>query len=211
LSKKEETKCIKRCLLVVLVGLPGAGKSIIGEVAQERGYVRVTMGDVIREELSRRGLDLTRENMLRLARELRKTFGNDIVARLTVKKIEKMFSMISDNVLKLLIDGVRSPREYEYFKNFASKAPSAKTIILAVHASPKTRFKRLVERGRVDDPHTWEEFCERDKEELGFGIGEVIALADYMIINERKSIEDLKREANELFELIEGEYFEDTG
>ncbi|HXZ98038.1 MAG TPA: hypothetical protein VED24_01585, partial [Candidatus Acidoferrum sp.] len=45
-------------------------------------------------------------------------------------------------------------------------------------------------RGRSDDPKSWQEFAERDARELGVGIGNVIALAQEMLVNE-KSFEDM--------------------
>jgi dephospho-CoA kinase len=57
-------------------------------------------------------------------------------------------------------------------------------VVVAVHASPKTRYERLAARGRSDDPKSWEEFADRDARELGVGIGDVIALAQEMLINE---------------------------
>ena len=70
-------------------------------------------------------------------------------------------------------------------------------MIVAVHASPRTRFSRLSTRGRRDDPKSWEEFVARDMKELGFGIGDVIALADVMVVNEDKSPEEVASEALE--------------
>ncbi len=55
---------------------------------------------------------------------------------------------------------------------------------MAIHASPKTRFQRLLSRGRSDDPKTWETFYERDNRELNVGLGHVIALADTVVVNE---------------------------
>ncbi len=47
-------------LVVCLGGMPGAGKSLVVEIAQELGYSIITMGDVIREETKKRGLEWLR-------------------------------------------------------------------------------------------------------------------------------------------------------
>jgi dephospho-CoA kinase len=57
-------------------------------------------------------------------------------------------------------------------------------MTLAIHASPKTRFNRLLSRRRSDDPKTLDTFSERDNRELTVGLGQVIALADYLAVNE---------------------------
>jgi dephospho-CoA kinase len=55
---------------------------------------------------------------------------------------------------------------------------------MAVHASPETRFNRLYRRRRSDDPTDWAVFHERDARELSVGLGNAIAMAEYLIINE---------------------------
>ena len=78
----------------------------------------------------------------------------------------------------------------ENFDNFSS---------VSVFACAKTRFERLVLRGRADDPETYDDFLVRDKRELGFGLGEVIATADYLLINE-DSLEDFQEDSLEDFQ-----------
>ena len=38
-------------------GLPGSGKSLVSELAVEKGAIIVSMGDIIREEAKKRGID----------------------------------------------------------------------------------------------------------------------------------------------------------
>ncbi|MCC6040980.1 MAG: dephospho-CoA kinase, partial [Desulfurococcaceae archaeon] len=83
-------------------------------------------------------------------------------------------------------------REVEVFKRYGS------VITVAVHSSPKTRFERLLRRKRPGDPSTYEEFYERDMTELRFGLGDVIALADYVVVNEG-DIEEAKAKSREIF------------
>jgi dephospho-CoA kinase len=77
------------------------------------------------------------------------------------------------------VDGVRSLSEVDAFKkrffNFS---------LIAVYASPETRFNRLYHRRRSDDPDGWELFQERDMRELGVGLGHAIAMAEHLIVNE---------------------------
>jgi len=174
------------CIVLAVVGMPGAGKSIIAEVAEKYGFSRVVMGDVVRREAKLRGLPATAENLGKIALELRKKFGDDIIARRTLSKI---IYLLENDCKYILIDGLRSLIEYEYFKRVLE--PLCRFLVLAVHASPKTRFERLKNRGREDDPKTWDEFKQRDLRELKMGIGSLIALADLMLINE-SSINEFK-------------------
>jgi dephospho-CoA kinase len=74
-----------------------------------------------------------------------------------------------------------------------------------VHAPPETRFRRLFHRQRSDDPKSWDVFHERDMRELSVGLGNAIALADYMIVNE-EGLEAAKRKAAEILRRIEAEW-----
>ncbi len=55
-------------------------------------------------------------------------------------------------------------------------------------------------RGRSDDPTTMEKFEERDKRELGVGIGESIAIADETIVNSDITLDELTERAYKVIE-----------
>jgi dephospho-CoA kinase len=57
---------------------------------------------------------------------------------------------------------------------------------------------RLIGRGRGDDPVTFSHFLMRDIRELRFGLADLLARADYILVNEDKSIEELQREISKL-------------
>ncbi len=181
-----------------VTGLPGSGKSIISRIAKKEGIFTVSMGDVIRKEA-----ELQNCTTGEAAVNLRKRYGNNVVAdrciqeifnhsrnrqnrKHHVKKIYKQnsryqppkkYKRIEQDVY--IIEGIRSPYEVQYFrkrfKNFK---------IIAIHSNPQERFNRLVRRKRSDDSADYKVFKERDDRELKFGIGNVIAQADYMLINE---------------------------
>lgn len=171
-----------------IVGMPGSGKAVARKVAEELGYGTVVMGDVIREEVRRRGLKATPENLGLVMIDIRKKFGPNVVAERSIEKIKKLKREV------VVIDGIRSLEEVEFFKKFF---PDLKVI--AIHSSPKTRFKRLMKRSREDDPKGWDEFYERDRRELKVGIGDVIAISDFMIVNEGTK-ESLRENLVKVFE-----------
>lgn len=158
--------------IVAVTGMPGAGKSTAAQALVKIGWRRVVMGDVIRAETKRRGLDPDAKNTGEVMKILRKERGEAAVADLCLEAISKT------GADRIVVDGIRSMAEVEAFRKKAS------VILVAVHASPVRRFELLKRRGRSDDPLTHGMFVERDHRELGVGIGKAIALADETISNQ---------------------------
>jgi dephospho-CoA kinase len=164
--------------IIAVVGMPGAGKAIVSKAASSRGIPVLVCGDVVREETKKRGLSPTPENIGKVMLSIRQEDGPDVVAKRLIPKIT------SSGAPLVVVEGVRSMAEVEELRR------NHTVVIVAVHASPKTRYERLASRARSDDPKSWQEFAERDARELGVGIGNVIALAQEMLVNE-ESVEDM--------------------
>lgn len=177
-------------IVIGVAGMPGAGKSTVVDIAKESGYSIVVMGDEVRREAESRGLEPTPENLGALMFELRRLEGEVAVARRCMPKIKA-------GGRKVIVDGIRSLSEVEEFKGHFPNF-----LLLAVHASPETRFKRLYRRSRSDDPKNWGVFRERDLRELEVGLGDVIAMADYMVVNEG-GLEALREKVKEVLMEIE--------
>jgi dephospho-CoA kinase len=178
-------------LVIGLAGMPGSGKSVIVDTARELGYDIVVMGDVIRQETLKRGLELMPQNVGKVMLQLREECGNYVIAQKCIPKIEEQTSS------KVLVDGLRSLYEADIFKEHF-----AKFSLVAVHASPETRFNRLSNRRRSDDPEEWKVFKERDLRELSVGLGNVIAMAAQVIVNDN-SFEYVKAKVKESLMRIE--------
>lgn len=178
-------------LVMCLAGMPGSGKSIIVKVAIECGYDVVVMGDVIREETERRRLEPNPDNLGKIMLELRRSEGNAVIAKRCIPKIEKTAKS------KVVVDGIRSLSEVEEFRESFPKFS-----FIAVHSSPETRFRRVYRRRRSDDPETWEIFQERDVRELSVGLGDAIAMAEWVIVNEGE-LEALKEKVREILRRVE--------
>jgi len=166
---------MKDTLVIGLAGMPGAGKSVVVNVAKASRYGIIVMGDAVREEAEKKHLEPNPENLGKIMLELRQEAGNSIIAKRCIPKIEKT----KEN--KVIVDGIRSPSEVEEFKKHFPKF-----TLIAIKASPETRFKRLYHRRRSDDPENWEIFHERDMRELSVGLGNAIAMAEYLIVNEEE-------------------------
>ena len=162
--------------------MPGSGKGELAKLFKEKGVKVITMSDVLRERYMKEAKQ--GERLMDFAFRMRQQYGKGVVAKMCLEKLE-------GNEEVVVFDGVRNWEEIEEFKK------KGEVIIINVHASPKVRYERLLKRGRKDDAMTIEGLIKRDFEELEMGIGTVIALADYVIVND-KGLEEFKREAEEL-------------
>ncbi|HVC27401.1 MAG TPA: AAA family ATPase [Nitrososphaerales archaeon] len=175
-------------LIVAITGMPGAGKSTAAKALEAHGFARITMGDVIREETRRRGLEPDEKNTGKVMLELREQYGPGAVAEVCVRSLKASKESV------VIVDGIRSYAEVEVF------AREGRVKLLAISASRDRRFKLLRERARSDAPATRAGFDERDKRELSIGVGNALALADESLSNERATPEELGNKAVELVE-----------
>jgi dephospho-CoA kinase len=168
--------------------MPGSGKEEFVNLAKELGFSVFRMGDVVRKEVKDRGLELTNENVGKVANEERQKHGLGIWAKRTLP-------LISGDMI--LIDGIRGDEELEVFK----KSLKQDMILIGIHTSPKIRFDRIKSRARSDATMTWEEFQKRDEREIGWGIGNAMALCEHMIINEG-TLDEFKDKIRNLLKIL---------
>ena len=173
--------------VVSIVGMTGSGKSEVARVFEESGFVRIRFGDITDEEARKRGLELNEKNERYIRELLRQEHGMSAYAKLNLPRIDSA-QKHSDAV----IDGLYSWEEYTFLKTYYGDD----FYVVAVWASPKTRYARL--SSRLDRCLTVEEASSRDRTELeNINKGGPIAMADFTIINE-SSLENLEKEARKI-------------
>ncbi|UCG69367.1 MAG: flagellar hook-basal body complex protein FliE [Thermoplasmata archaeon] len=157
--------------VIAITGMPGSGKEEFVKIAQKEGFFVVRMGDVVRDEVKRRDLELSDVNIGNIANSEREKCGMGIWAEKTVPLVKGTL---------VFIDGIRGDAELEVFR----KAFGGNMKVVCIQCSSKIRYERIKKRRRKDATMTWEAFCERDERELGWGIDKALALCDYVIENE---------------------------
>jgi len=169
--------------VVSVVGMTGAGKSEVAEVFEENGFTKIRFGDVTDEEMVGRGLEPNEENERNIREWLRREHGMSAYARLNLPRIDSALKY-SD----VVIDGLYSWEEYTFLKTYYKED----FFVVAVWASPRTRYARLASRS--NRPLSPEEAAGRDKAEVeNINKGGPIAMADFTILNE-SSLESLQQE-----------------
>jgi len=154
-------------------------------VAGSMGISSARMGDAVREYYSGSSDKGMGYSIGEFANAERERFGKNIWAKRTVEKM-------SGGVF--LIDGCRSMDEVRSFRELSDDV-----LIIGIHSPPDQRYDRLVKRGREDAPQSQDEFNKRDSREISWGLAEVIALSDIMIVNAstldgfRSAAEDILR------------------
>ena len=172
MSPRHSVSSMSRVLAVC--GMPGSGKGEFAQVFMEAGIPVRSMGDMVREEVARRELEVVPDVFGQVASDLRREFGEDVLAvRLTaaVDELLKSHSIV-------LIDGLRGTAEYSVFKSTWGERFQS----VAIHTDKDIRFKRMMARGRSEDGGI-ATFEARDEREKGWGLEELIDDADVLVEN----------------------------
>ncbi|MFH1821801.1 MAG: AAA family ATPase [Methanobacteriota archaeon] len=182
--------------VIGIVGLPGSGKTAVAKAIVDFNVPRVRMGDVVWGELKRQGQNITEAKVGELSNEFRKKEGMGAIAKRCVPLIESR----GKEKRAVVVDGIRGIAEVDEFR----KAFGKNFHLICTWASQKTRYQRISSRKRADDTITRESFQEKDLRELSWGMGDAIALSDFIILNEG-SIAMLRKRSGEIVKKIVGD------
>ena len=175
--------------IFALVGMCGAGKSVVVDYLMLKGWVRVYFGGITMDVLEQRGIPVTPENEKSVREELRRLHGMAAFATLSMPKIED--GLRYSNVI---IDGLYSWSEYKVLK----EKYGDDLVIVAVCAPPKVRYERL--QHRHVRPFSPEDAKKRDYAEIeNIEKAGPIAMADYTLMN-TGSIDQLIAQIRDLVE-----------
>ena len=174
-----------RPALIGLTGTNGAGKGEVAAYLKTKGYACQSLSDVLREELSARGVESARDNLIRIGNELREKFGADVLARRAMARVSG----------PTVIDSIRNPAEAEFLRT------QGDFLLVAVDAPIAIRYERARARGRDESARTLEVVRRKEEEEMTGGtteqqIGLCMAMADRRILNDG-TLEDLRRKVED--------------
>ena len=193
--------------IIVLSGLPLSGKTTYAKkLGPQYNMPLYETGTEALEEVTGRRLEFTPENIKKVTDECKKISDSYFTERL-MKKVDSL----SDDIPGVFLSGIRAVSEVEVLKKHYG---DDNVFVIAFHTSMKTRFNRLNNPDRIAETtgakakedvllRNFDNFLARNKKELGYGVGDVIALADYMMSTENELWPYVTIEKNtEAFETI---------
>ncbi len=161
--------------LLVLCGMPGAGKGVFSEVAEARGVPVLALGDMVREEVVARGLAGTPENIAAAAIDMRRDEGEGAVVDRLWPRIE---AALESNLI-VVIDGMRTAAELVRLTQLSEAPPTT----LGIDAPAARRDARQADRQRGEDASVSGRAA-REARERAWGLQELIAEADLNMVND---------------------------
>ncbi len=172
--------------LVVITGMPAAGKNIAAQYAKMRQYPHFSTGDFVRAEIRKRGCAGDAETSARISTEMRGEDGRG-VTRLAIEEALKQKADV------VFLEGIRSWPEIELIRSQAT------CMLIAVLAPRDLRLNRVTSRGREDD--SVDHFDHRDQREIEYGVAVCIARADAYILNDG-TLEDALRQLDMILQRL---------
>jgi dephospho-CoA kinase len=184
-------------IIIGITGTIGAGKgTIVDYLVKNKGFVHFSAReDVINKEIEKRGLSITRDNMVLVANDLRKNFGPSYVA-------EELFKMAQNTNKSCVLESIRTVGEIESLKK------KGKFYLFAVDAERETRYKRIqIRNNSQSDNVSYEKFAEQEEVEMKSddpnkqNLSKCISLADYQLDN-NGTFKDLYKQIDEIVEKL---------
>ncbi|MAH33199.1 hypothetical protein CL615_02295 [archaeon] len=140
-------------MIIGLTGKNAAGKGELAEHLKSKGFVYFSLSDALRDEAAKQGLGHSRDVLIKLGTEMRKKFGNGVLATRINEKISKLQGK------DVVVDSIRNPGEIEELRK------NDGFIFIGVDTDEKIRYKRILKRNRTGDAQTFEEFVEHENKE----------------------------------------------
>lgn len=162
-------------MIIGLTGPNATGKGEAAKYLESKGFKYQSLADIIREAVKDRDLPITRDNLIATGRELRARHGTGYLAERIMERLEPGQNYV--------VDSFRHEDEVAVFRK------ASNFYLLVVKTQREIRFKRIRERGRENDPQTYDEFQDLEKAEAtslqaeGQNLAATEACADHSLPN----------------------------
>ncbi len=179
-------------MIIGLTGTNAAGKTTIVEYLKSKNFEHFSLSDIIREELTRSGLEPDRENLIRMGNELREKNGASVLAVMIKNRLSNKNTVI-DSIRNL--SEARSLRQLENF------------FLIAIDAPVEIRYQRAISRNRSENIESLTEFIEIENREKSQdtnhqNLTSCMEQADFNISNDADMI-GLKQQVDNIIDQIQ--------
>ena len=161
--------------IIAVCGMPASGKGVFADVLAAREIPVLSMGDMIRAEVNKRGLEESPGIFGKTASELRAVHGEGVLASRLIPRVDAASS--SNSIV--LIEGLRGVAELDIFRLHWQE----NLLVVAIKAARENRYNRVQARGRTEDGDR-DDFEIRDAREIGWGLDSLINDADIVFDND---------------------------
>lgn len=160
--------------VLAFVGMPGAGKSLCTQHMADAGFAHFRFGQIVVDEVARRGWPLNPENERIVREEFRAADGMAAIALRALPYLRERMA----GGRSLVIDGLYSFSEYKLLRRELGDT----MVVVAIVCPRHLRYERLA--NRPERPLTAAEAEARDYQEIEtIEKGGPIAIADYTLLN----------------------------
>jgi dephospho-CoA kinase len=184
-------------------GSNGAGKDSVGQIlADEYGYIFISVTDLLRAEATKRREPVEREVLRSISAEWRRESGLGVL----VEKAMSEYKLVKDKYAGVVMASMRNPGE-------ADKIHELGGTMLWVDANPRTRYDRIqanaATRNRIEeDSKTFDQFLAEEEAEM-HTTGDAATLdmaavkdrCDLFIINDSNDLGQLQADIEKTLEL----------
>jgi len=165
----------------MIIGVTGffcSGKDTLAEYLVKKSFYHISLSDMIREEIRRRGEEVTLQATIDVGNELRNEYGPKVLAERALDQL--------DHYKNYVVTSIRHPAEVK------ALAKRRDFSLIFVDAPREVRFERSRNRARKGDFLSFEEFVEAEEEQarakgaqsVSQDLGACRELADYTIEND---------------------------
>jgi cytidylate kinase len=140
--------------IIGLAGTNGSGKDTVGQIlADEYGYLFVSVTELLRAEAERRNLPVERENLRMISAEWRRASGH---LGVLVDKAVAEYEKAADKYAGVVMASLRNPGEADRIHELGG-------LMVWIDADPRIRYDRIqanaATRGRAgEDARSFEQF-----------------------------------------------------
>ncbi len=183
--------------IIGIAGTNGSGKDSVGlTLADRHSYLFVSVSDLLRAELNRRGLPVERGHLRELSAEWRREFGYGVLVDRAIDEFNKLENQ--GQYVGVAIASLRNSAE-------ADRVHELGGVVLWIDSDARIRYERIQNNAEAraragEDSKSFEEFVAEEQAEMvnisgdaaALNMGEVKKRADIILDNDQTNLKEFQ-------------------